>query len=367
MRQRCARPTKGNKKLMKGERKMWSVKSVSSERTGWNLGEEEGMEIVGVNGEDGGMAQVRGGGEEDRMRMGGANEEFGGSEELEWTWEDDDDDDDDDDNDDGSRKKGRKGKRRGKKGKFEEEILFDLDSGWQVSSRVQQLLGDDSKWENDAMTTAPTVRVGGIELPGDVLEMLADEAKRTEKAEMKAKTKAKPKAKKRTWKGLRVVGGSSSGARLYSSKDNDLTRPMMEKVRLALFSMLESLLCATSSTSGLSLPQSSRGLDLYAGTGSVGIEAVSRGAGSVHFVELDSWTVREVLKKNIDVVNGQDRATVHVMKVRHESLYLYIYVCTRETRDGIREWSTRATADVLTHAFMKICSRSFSHIPCLPV
>lgn len=225
-----------------------------------------------------------------------------------------DDDDYDDEFDDADEHVTR---RRG--GKMEEEILFDIDHGWQLSPRAHQLLGDESKYAIDADSRVPNVKIGGIELPGSLLAMLEEEAARAERAEerrAKSSDKNRNAMKRKTWRGLRVVGGSSSGARLYSAKDNDLTRPMMEKVRLALFSMLESLLCASSASSGLSLPTTSRWLDLYAGTGSVGIEALSRGVGSAHFVELDSWTVREVLRKNIDVVNGHDRATVHVMRVR---------------------------------------------------
>ena len=42
------------------------------------------------------------------------------------------------------------------------------------------------------------------------------------------------------------------------------------------------------------LPPDTRWLDLFAGTGSVGIEALSRGAATCHFVEMDAWVTKKV-------------------------------------------------------------------------
>ena len=88
---------------------------------------------------------------------------------------------------------------------------------------------------------------------------------------------------------------------------------MMEKVRIAVFNMLQSLLCCNNSE----LPSNSRWLDLYAGTGSVGLEAMSRGVGVCHFVEMDPWTVREVLTKNINKAGMKDEAVIHTMKAEN--------------------------------------------------
>ncbi len=56
---------------------------------------------------------------------------------------------------------------------------------------------------------------------------------------------------------------------------------MMEMVRNAVFSMVMSLYGSPST-----LPETTRWLDLYAGTGAVGLEALSRGVGQCHFVEM---------------------------------------------------------------------------------
>lgn len=84
---------------------------------------------------------------------------------------------------------------------------------------------------------------------------------------------------------MRVIAGSHRGRRLCGPQGTTL-RPTSDKVREALFSIL-----------GSRVP-GSRFLDLYAGTGAVGIEALSRGATSVTFVESDPKAV-QLLRKNL--------------------------------------------------------------------
>ena len=78
----------------------------------------------------------------------------------------------------------------------------------------------------------------------------------------------------------RIIGGSAGGRRLQTPR-GAATRPTSDRVREALFSAIESW-CG--SLSGL------RFLDLYAGSGAVGLEAWSRGAGVVTLVEQDRRT-----------------------------------------------------------------------------
>jgi 16S rRNA (guanine966-N2)-methyltransferase len=78
----------------------------------------------------------------------------------------------------------------------------------------------------------------------------------------------------------RIIGGSAGGRRLQTPKGQQ-TRPTSDRVREALFSAIESW-CG--SLDGL------RFLDLYAGSGAVGLEALSRGAGVATFVEQDRRT-----------------------------------------------------------------------------
>ena len=78
----------------------------------------------------------------------------------------------------------------------------------------------------------------------------------------------------------RIIGGSAGGRRLTTPRGQH-TRPTSDRVREALFSAIQAW-CG--SLSGL------RFLDLYAGSGAVGLEARSRGAGMVTLVEQDRRT-----------------------------------------------------------------------------
>ncbi len=83
---------------------------------------------------------------------------------------------------------------------------------------------------------------------------------------------------------MRVIGGSLGG-RQFDQPKTTATRPMSEKVRAALFDVLGSV-------SGLSV------LDVFAGSGALGFEALSRGAKSVVAVE-QSATVATTVRGNI--------------------------------------------------------------------
>ncbi len=83
---------------------------------------------------------------------------------------------------------------------------------------------------------------------------------------------------------------------------------MMEKVRGAIFDSL------TARLGGSGLPTNGRWLDLFAGTGSVGIEGLSRGCAEGHFIELDPWVVERVLEPNLELTKTVSKAAVHQMK-----------------------------------------------------
>jgi 16S rRNA (guanine(966)-N(2))-methyltransferase RsmD len=76
-------------------------------------------------------------------------------------------------------------------------------------------------------------------------------------------------------------------------------RPTSDKVREALFSILASRI------------PGSRFLDLYAGTGAVGIEALSRGAETVTFVESDPNAI-QIMRKNLTACGMLDHADVRI-------------------------------------------------------
>jgi 16S rRNA (guanine(966)-N(2))-methyltransferase RsmD len=77
---------------------------------------------------------------------------------------------------------------------------------------------------------------------------------------------------------MRIVGGTQKGYSLKRPKSADV-RPTTEKIREALFNILRSV-------------ENNRFLDLFAGTGSVGLEALSRGAAKAVFVERNAAAVK---------------------------------------------------------------------------
>ncbi len=102
--------------------------------------------------------------------------------------------------------------------------------------------------------------------------------------------------------GMRVIAGVHRGRRLCGPRTSAL-RPTSDRVREALFSIL-----------GNRLPHS-RFLDLYAGTGAVGIEAVSRGADYVSSVESNRDALK-LLKQNVDLCKIGDGLAVRSQTVQ---------------------------------------------------
>jgi len=103
---------------------------------------------------------------------------------------------------------------------------------------------------------------------------------------------------------VRVIAGLAKGKELRFpklSKDKRL-RPLTGRAKEALFNILAGK------------NPGARFLDLFAGTGSVGIEALSRGANLAIFVELDRKTVR-TLRENLALTGFSDRAEVYCLDV----------------------------------------------------
>ncbi len=98
---------------------------------------------------------------------------------------------------------------------------------------------------------------------------------------------------------MRVVAGELKGRRLVAPP-GDATRPTTDKVREAIFNALGSL----------HVVRGAHALDLFAGTGALGLEALSRGASHVTFVENRRPALR-ALHDNIDSLGVADRITVY--------------------------------------------------------
>ncbi|MBK6424372.1 MAG: 23S rRNA (adenine(2030)-N(6))-methyltransferase RlmJ [Gemmatimonadetes bacterium] len=96
---------------------------------------------------------------------------------------------------------------------------------------------------------------------------------------------------------MRIVGGEFRGRRLAVPADPRV-RPTADRVREAWMSILQEALPGA----GV--------LDLYAGSGALGLEALSRGAGRVDFVELNPPSLA-ALRANIEALGVEGRVTVH--------------------------------------------------------
>ena len=104
----------------------------------------------------------------------------------------------------------------------------------------------------------------------------------------------------------RIIAGAAGGTPL-ASVPGSLTRPTTDRVKEALFSRLDAF----------NVIAGARVLDLYAGSGSLGVEGGSRGAGTVDLVEFDA-KASGVCQRNADLVNGvmgRKVVTVHRSKV----------------------------------------------------
>jgi len=103
---------------------------------------------------------------------------------------------------------------------------------------------------------------------------------------------------------VRIIAGEWRGRKLVAP-ERDTTRPTADRTRETLFSMLASRL---GSFEGL------RVADLFAGSGALGLEALSRGAASCFFVEQDPTAIR-ALRANIANLKAQPRCDVRASSV----------------------------------------------------
>jgi 16S rRNA (guanine966-N2)-methyltransferase len=95
---------------------------------------------------------------------------------------------------------------------------------------------------------------------------------------------------------MRIIAGSRKGARIFAPKGRE-TRPTGDRVREAAFNLM-----------GPAFAEEARVLDLFAGSGAMGLEALSRGAAHATFVESDREACRTI-NGNLDKL-GFDHATV---------------------------------------------------------
>jgi 16S rRNA (guanine966-N2)-methyltransferase len=101
---------------------------------------------------------------------------------------------------------------------------------------------------------------------------------------------------------VRIIGGRMRGRKLsvsaFQSDGDRITRPMKDRVREAIYNLIGTELTTC------------HAIDLFAGTGALGLEALSRGAHSATFIERHVPTAR-VLEENIDMLGVQSQCKVH--------------------------------------------------------
>ncbi|HEY0212613.1 MAG TPA: 16S rRNA (guanine(966)-N(2))-methyltransferase RsmD [Paenirhodobacter sp.] len=104
---------------------------------------------------------------------------------------------------------------------------------------------------------------------------------------------------------MRIIGGDRRGLKLADVGAGDAQahlRPTTDRVRESIFNLL------INGTHGNPVPDA-RVLDLFAGTGALGLEALSRGAARVAFVD-DGTVARGLLRRNIELMRAEDTTDV---------------------------------------------------------
>jgi 16S rRNA (guanine966-N2)-methyltransferase len=118
---------------------------------------------------------------------------------------------------------------------------------------------------------------------------------RSKSSRNKAAAKRRP-AKGPKEGGLRIIGGKLRGSRLIYRQQAG-TRPMKHRVREATFDLLGPAI------------RGKHAIDLFAGSGALGLEAISRGAISATFIERHIPTA-QLIRENLSALEIEDRATV---------------------------------------------------------
>ena len=120
---------------------------------------------------------------------------------------------------------------------------------------------------------------------------------------------------------MRIIGGKLKNKKIYFP-NNSKTRPLKDSVRENIFNIINH-----SNNMGIET-KDSKVLDLYAGTGSFGLESLSREASKVVFVENNTETI-EILRKNIEELNCQKKTRL----VNAEILKFNDYLTSEEHRE----------------------------------
>lgn len=125
--------------------------------------------------------------------------------------------------------------------------------------------------------------------------------------------------------GIRVIGGTARGRRL-EQVPGDSTRPITDRVKESLFNIL-----GTDVRGGTFL-------DLFAGTGSVGIEALSRGAVFARFIDLEPRAI-QTIQANLKATHFEAKADVlrvdafKLLERTPDRVFDYLYIAPPQYKD----------------------------------
>lgn len=101
---------------------------------------------------------------------------------------------------------------------------------------------------------------------------------------------------------MRIISGIYKG-RTIKAPDSKFTRPTTDRVRETLFNILNNEIDF----------EDIRVLDIYAGSGALGLESLSRGAAEVHFIE-KNFPVYKILQSNIDSIGASGKSRIFKME-----------------------------------------------------
>ena len=181
-----------------------------------------------------------------------------------------------------------------------------------ADAKPKRVVGESSeinaKRDDKGMKKEDIERMVRMGVPRDLLFAIEEE-----KQEVATFNKKKEyEATRKTHKRMTIVAGKYARRKLLSPSGLD-TRPMMSMVRGATFDMMLNFL---GSRSNVQFPPDSRWLDMFCGTGAIGIESISRGVVEAHFVEMDPWVVNNVTNKNLNSLGLTKQTTTHTASVQ---------------------------------------------------
>lgn len=150
---------------------------------------------------------------------------------------------------------------------------------------------------------------------------------------------------------MRVITGTARGRKLKTLEGGEVIRPTTDRVKEAMFSIVQ-----------FELP-GARVLDLFAGSGQLGIEALSRGAQSAVFVDNNAEafeTVKENLKttglyKNAEVLN-----TDSISFIKNSKLKFDLIIIDPPYKKGVSQEVLPYAAECCTDGATIICETDFS-------